>query len=507
MSTAISPDRISKIVGYQLTAGQFNVSSPNLPQRIAILAEANDANQTQAGLDVAGRQITSAQKAGQLYGYGSPIHQIARILFPVTGSRIGGIPVIVYPQEEAASATGKTIEITPTGTATASGTHAIVINGRRGIDGQTYELNISTGDTASVIAGKIEDIINGVLSAPVTASEATGVVTLTAKWNGLTSNAINVSIDTGESSLGVTYGIANDVAGAGTPSIDTALANFNEQWNTIVINSYGAVSAVMSSLESFNGKPGEPSTGRYSGDVFKPMIAITGSTLSDLDALIAITSPRKNQLTLAFAPAPASSGLALEAAANMAVLQANVAQNAPHLDVQSQVYPDMPTPDSIGDMSDKDERDRLVKNGCSTVELSGGAYKVVDFVTTYHPDGELPPQYRYPRDLNIDWNMRFGELLIVQANVIDHLIANDKDIVTAAKVVKPKQLKQLLQSYADSSVRRGLIVDAPFMQDSITVNIDSNNPNRMNSFYRYKRSGFARISSTTAEAGFNFGNV
>jgi hypothetical protein len=58
--------------------------------RIAILAEANTANQS--GLETDGTEITTAQAAGELYGYGSPIYHIMRILRPISGGGIGGSP-------------------------------------------------------------------------------------------------------------------------------------------------------------------------------------------------------------------------------------------------------------------------------------------------------------------------------------------------------------------------------------------------------------------------------
>jgi hypothetical protein len=45
------------------------------------------------------------------------------------------------------------------------------------------------------------------------------------------------------------------------------------------------------------------------------------------------------------------------------------------------------------------------------------------------------------------------------------------------------------------------------MKDSIEVAISTTNPDRLETFFRYKRSGVARISSTVAEAGFNFGTL
>ena len=212
-------------------------------------------------------------------------------------------------------------------------------------------------------------------------------------------------------------------------------------------------------------------------------------------------------MTIAICPAPLSTGLSMEAAANMCRLSARVNQDNPHLDVSGLSYPDMPTPDDIGLMSEYNNRDAFVKKGSSTVELSNGVYKVADFVTTYHPDGELPPQFRYVRNLNLDFNVRFSYLLLEEINVVDHAIAANDDTVTAPKVIKPKQWKQIVDDLADSLALRALIVQPGFMQDSITVDISSSNPDRIETFFRYKRSGFTRISATTAEAGFNFGNV
>jgi hypothetical protein len=261
----------------------------------------------------------------------------------------------------------------------------------------------------------------------------------------------------------------------------------------------------MAALENFNGIPNPTTpTGRYTGIIMKPFIAITGSTL---DNPTSITDSRSSNVTIAIAPAPLSAGFAMEAAANMASLHARVTQDTPHLDVNGLSYPDMPTPLAIGTMADYNNRDSYVKKGCSTVDLVAGAYQVQDFVTTYHPAGEVPPQYRYCRNLMLDFNVRYGYYLLEQINVVDHAIAKDSDTVTASNVVKPKQWKGILAGYALDLALRALIADAPFMQNSITVGIGTDNPDRLETFFRYKRTGCVRISSTTAEAGFNFGTA
>lgn len=499
-SDAVGSERISKIVGYKITKGDFSESSPNLPQRIAVLAEANTANQ--ATLDTTPKEITTAQQAGNLYGFGSPIYHILRILRPDSGGGVGGIPVIVYPQAQAAGATAKVLTVTPVGVATGNGTHTLKIAGRDGLDGEFYNINIVTGDTTADITAKIEDAINAVIGSPVSAVSTDYEATLTSKWKGLTANDISVTVDTNDTEIGISYVVVSTASGSGTPSVSSALTSFGNDWNTLLINSYGTHTQTMDALEDFNGIP-DPNnpTGRFSGIIMKPFVALTGSTSDDPTS---ITNPRKAEVTIAICPAPNSPGLQFEAAANMCVLESRQAQDNPHLDVSGQSYPDMPTPTDIGSMAEYENRDSFVKKGCSTVDLVAGRYQVQDFVTTYHPDGELPPQFRYVRNIMIDLNIRYGYYLLELINVVDHTIAKDNDTVKAAKVIKPKQWKQIIDKYATDLSERALIVEPSFMQDSISVGVSTTNPDRLETFFRYKRSGYARISSTTAEAGFNF---
>lgn len=500
--SAVGEEIITKVVGYQLSTFNSSPISPNLPRRIAILAEANTANQ--AGLDTTPYQITSAQKAGDLYGYGSPIYLIARILFPSSGTGIGGIPVIVYPQAVAAGATSKKITITPSGTATGNGTHRLVIAGRKGMEAVFYDINIVSGDNAATINQKVEDAVNAVLGSPVIADNWTYETMLETKWKGLTANDLIVSVDTGGDALGVTWTLHTVQAGSATPSISAALTSFGNNWVTEVINSYGTVSTIMDALEAFNGKPSATNpTGRFSSTIMKPFVALTGSVADDPSS---ITDARKNEVTIAICPAPGSAGFPFEAAANMCLLFSRKAQDTPELDVSGEFYTDMPTPTSIGSMAAFASRDAIVKKGCSTVDLVAGSYKVQDFVTTYHKDGETPPQFRYVRDLYcVDLNVFFNYNIIVETDVVDHVIANDNDFVDAAKVIKPKQFKQLINSMIAGFVAKGLLVDAAFTAANMTVRISTTNPNRFDVFFRYKRSGVAHIVSTTAEAGFNFG--
>lgn len=512
ISTAVGSDRISRVIGYKLKKGFFNPSTPNLPQRLAILGEANLANQV--ALDTSPKEVTSAQEAGELYGYGSPIHQMMRILRPVNSDGVGGIPTIVYPQasDGGATQTVLNINITVSTAAKANETHYAVINGRDNIDGTFYAVSIAKDDTMLQILNKYAAAINNVLGSPVIASVDTSTpgsefLVLTSKWAGITSKETNVSFDSGNNKAEITYTQSSKTDGAGIVSISTALASFGTEWNTIVVNQY---SDQLDTLEAFNGIPDpENPTGRYAAIIFKPFISIWGSVDPDKDNLAAITDPRKAEVTNALAPAPNSKGYTWEAAANMGYLFALTEQNSPHLDVATNAYPDMPVPadGDIGDMADYNNRDFLVKKGASTVDISAGSYVVQDFVTTYHPDGEIPPQYRYCRNLMLDFNVRYGYYLLEQINVVNKALAPNSQAVNVSNVIKPKDWKQILFSYADDLASRALIADPDFMKSNTDVDISSVNPDRFETFFRYKRTGTVRIASTDAEAGFNFGSV
>lgn len=502
ISTAVGLDRRSRVSGYKI-GKFFSNETQNLPQLIAVFGEANTANQS--GLTVTKQEVTSAQEAAELYGYGSPIHSIMRILRPVSGDGVGGIPTIVFPQISDAGATATTREWTVTGTATANATHTVVVNGRRSIDFQSYDFSVVIGDTPTVIAGKIKDAINGVLGSPVTAANTLGVVTATSKWEGATAAEITISIDFGNNAAGVSYSQTASTDGSGAVSLADSLSQFGDDWYTIVVNPYG--DDRFAELEQFNGKPDVNNpTGRYSGLTFKPFVALFGDVSDDKDVLSGITDDanRVEQVTNALCPAPASNGFTWEAAANMTYLFALTAQNTPHQDVNNKAYPDMPIPTSgnIGDMADYNNRDFLVKKGCSTVLLENGVYKVQDFVTTYHPAGEVPLQYAYCRNLNIDWNVSYAYRALETLRLKDKTLINDGQIVDVAGTVKPKEWKAVVFDLFDDLAEKALINDPDFSKSSLLVQISSTNPNRFETFFRYKRTGIARIESTDVEAGF-----
>lgn len=503
ISTAVGLDRISRVSGYNIKKGNFSTETQNLPQIIAIFGEANTANQS--GLTVNKVEVTSAAEAGDLFGLGSPIHRAVSILRPVGSDGVGGIPTVVFPQISSGGATATVRSWTVTGTATANATHSVVINGRYSIDFQYYTFDVVVGDTPTIIAAKIADAINRVLGSPALGTSALGVATATSKWKGATSAQLNVSIDYGTNAAGITYAQTTSTDGAGSVDLSASLSQFGDDWYTMVINTYGT--AQLDALEQFNGVPDNVSpTGRWSGLVFKPFCAYFGSTSASRTTLSAITDAgaRISQVTNVLCPAPNSKGFDFEAAANVVALASVVYQNTPHSDVSGLSYPDMPIPaDSIiGDMNDYNNRDYLVKRGCSTVMLVDSKYQIQDLVTTYHPSGEVPLKYSYVRTLNIHFNIKDMYSTLENIYLKDKTLVRDDQTVDVDNCIKPREWKGIVGSMWDEAAESALINDPAFSKASTQVQIGETNPNRFETAANYKTTGTVRISSTTMTAGF-----
>lgn len=503
ISTAIGLDRLSRTSGYSIKKGSFDNETPNLPQVVAVFAEANLANQGLLNTDK--KEITSAEEAGQVYGYGSPIHQIMRILRPLGSEGIGGIPTVVFPQKSSNSASQTKIIWSITGTALKNTNHSVRIAGRENLDFKPYSFPIQKDDTPAIICQKIADTVNSVLSSPVIATASGDKVSFLTKWSGVTSKELQVTFNLNNDAAGVTYAQSAKINGSGTVDLSIALSQFGSDWYTSVINSYGINQLEV--LEQFNGLPSASQpTGRYEGNIFKPFMAFFGSTISDKDDLAAITNDasRVEQVTNVLCPAPNSSAFPWEAASNVVRLFARTMQDSPEIDINGQSYPDMPVPYNgiIGDMSVYENRDFLIKKGCSNVILDKGVYKVQEIVTTYHPDGETPLQYSYCRNLNLDWNVCDSYRVLETRNLKDKVIIRDEQATDSLHAIKPKEWKAVVFDLIDDLAKSALINEPEFSKKSLKVLISTTNPNRFETFFRYKRTGIARIESTTVEAGF-----
>ena len=132
------------------------------------------------------------------------------------------------------------------------------------------------------------------------------------------------------------------------------------------------------------------------------------------------------------------------------------------------------------------------------MDYEGGRYKVKDFITTYHPDSEPWPTFRWASRLNLDFNVRFYVMISEQTYLVGRAIINDDQISSVDFTIKPKDWKAILYGVAEDLGDLAIVDGVEFMKESINVEVDGQNSDRFNTIFSYKTSGNARISSITA---------
>jgi len=506
VSSALSDATVSRVLGYRIKAANFRNKSPNLPQNIAVFGEANIANQ--ATIDTTPFEFTNSNEVAKKYGYGSPLHQQARIIRPVNADLVSGVKTVIYPQlEGTATATVIKKSVTVATTVTANATHNLIINGRTGVDGASYSYNVVKGQSATDVVQSIIDTVTAALGAPCSAVLNVTDIDFTTKWAGATSAELNIEFNTNDVAAGIVYAEASKVAGTGTVDITPSLALIGDEWVTMITNPYGV--SEFEELESFNGVPDPTNpTGRYTPTVMKPLVALFGSLASTKAEILAITdvTARKSEVTNVLCPAPNSKGFSWEAAANVVAITALLSNDSPHQGNGGLQYFDMPIPSDsdIGDFSDYLTRNALALKGSSTVTLKAGKYQVEDFETTYHPDGESPIKYRKVRDLMVNWNIAYGWLIIMADSIQDRTIILDGKPTRVTNTISPSGVKQLAFSYFNDLQLRALINDKAFSENSTVVVINDTNSARLDIQFNTKITSTADQVSADVSWDFTF---
>lgn len=513
LSNAIDASALASVVGYALGFKNFSTASKSLPQRISIFSVIQGSLQVGFNDWDKRHTMSSVQEVLDLFGI-CPAYYVMRILKPVSGGGVGSIPIDVYPIQEGTGITSGG-QLTVTGTATKTVEHVVKFNGREFIDGQSARYVVESGDINSAIAVKMVNAINGVFNSSVVASDGgSGIVDFSSKFTTIVANEIGLLVDTKQDAAGIVYTVPTFLGGSGTVDISGALAEIGDIWTTGLINTFD--SSIFDIFSDFNGipNPNTGGTGRWNAKTVKPCVAMTGTVESVKATLQAFSAGRKDDLTNIIAPSPNSPGFTFESAANLMGAFMTVMNSRPHATASNVYYLDMPGPadNDIGDMKSYDVRDELVKEGISTVTFDESlGYRIEDIVTFRRLDsqGLLSKDWRYARDIvGIDFNVAYNYRIIEQIYLVHKTIMGDDDVIdstVSADIIKPKDWKALVSTLFTKLSKKGLITNVSFSDESLQVAISGTNSNRIDTVYNYKRTGTARISSTTAYAGFSFG--
>lgn len=490
ISTAITASAVARVVGIQ---AEFQQNRPGrftaLPQRLAVFAQ----GATAATYTTTKRQYSSALTVGQNLGFGSPAHLIARQLFPDNGDGVGSIPVTFYPLEDDGSGVAATGSITPSGTNTENIEYVVIVGGV-----QSASFVIDTDDVVADMTAKITAAINSELNMPVIATDNGTDVGLAAKWAGASANTITTQV-VGSATGVVAFAITQLTGGLVNPSIDDAIAQVGDVWETMIINAMEpGDSDALDALAAF----GE---GRWGATTRKPLVAFCATTEADVNTAITVPEGRKTDRVNVQLPAPGSIDAHFVVSARQVARIISRANDNPPYDYGS-LPADGLTPGTDQEQWTYAQRDQAVKAGCSTIEVKDGVINVADVVTMYHPDGDTLPPYRHVVDIVKLQNIIFNIDLEFASAKWDGcpLIPDDQPTVNP-DAKKPKTAVAAAAAIVDSLGLEAIISDPETSKAGIAAEIDASNPKRLNMAIPVTLSGNTNIISIDLLWGFYFG--
>ena len=367
---------------------QFAVTAENVPHKIVIIANYDETTKT--GItEFQLYQITSPEDAGDKFGFGFQAHRLAKWAY--AGSE--GVETWVLPVKFDVAGAQATGTLTFVGTITAAGTLHLYISG------DYVPVTLAVGDDATAMATKTVAAVTANADLPVTAGNALGVVTFTAKDEGAETNNISLNLNLfldQELPDGITTAtIVAMSGGAGVMDLDSALDalgtgdDANEKFFTELIHGNGDATTGLDSVSTYNGI-GNDFVGCWAKTVHRPFRSITGDVTAGSTGLTdakALGNGRKLDRTNGQICVPGSPNHPSELAALTLGIMAKVNQNRAAEHMVGKVLPGI-IPGALADRwtNEYDNRNDALKAGVSPTIVEDGAVKLQNVATFYHPD-------------------------------------------------------------------------------------------------------------------------
>lgn len=492
ISAAVDASAVARVLGVLSTFKDFRAGATVfLPQRIAVIGQGS----TAATFSATKRRVYSALEVGQTYGFGSPLHLAALQLMPLNGDGVGSIPVTIYPLDDAGGAVVATGDITPSGMATEPITLYVKVNNMLSLP-----ITITDNMTVAAQCTAITAAINASVDLPIVAVDGVTLVTINAKWKGTGGNDLVIEL-VESSTPGITYAITQPAGGLTNPSVQTALDQIGNVWETFILNCGDIADATnLDRYKTFG-------DGRWGALVRKPLLVATGNVNTSVANATAVSDARKTDKVNFQLVAPASNDLPWVVAARQLARIAAVANNNPPHDYGSQEASGL-TPGADSSQWDYVMRDAAVKLGSSTIEVRDGVVYIDDVVTFYHPTGDPLPAYRFVVDIVRLQNIIFNIALEFSQTKWDGapLIPDNQPTVNP-DAKRPKDARAAIAAIIDGLGANAIISDPETAKANTQVEIDSVNPKRLNMVIPVQLSGNTNIKSIDLNFGFYFGTA
>lgn len=437
---------------------------PAAPRKILLIGQKLAAGTTAA---LAALRCVNQNQVTAAFGRGSMLdrmYRAARAGDPLTETWAVAL-------DDTGGGTAATGTITVTGNATGAGTIALMIAGQR------LAVGIAQGDTPTQAATKIVAAIAASPDLPVTAANAAGVVTLTARHKGTCGNDVDMRVNyyQGEAlPAGLTLAFVAMANGAGNPDVATVFVALGEgeQWPTIItgLNDAASLTAIETEMASRWGP-----VRMIEGQAWAAHRGTYGTSLAFGAAR---NSAWSSVLGTGLSPTPT-----YEAAAVYGAVSAYHLAIDPARPLQTLALPGF-LPPAAGARFTRAERELLLADGISTfVTGADGVAMIERAITTYQTDAFGLENISF-LDVNTPATAAYLRLSI-RSRIIQkfprHKLANDGTAFARGQaIVTPSIIRAELISLARDLEAAGLMEDVEQFKADIIVERDASDPNRVN---------------------------
>ncbi len=461
--------------------------SPVIPHKILVIGQFDSGKSPVVNTP---QLVLDLDDAWTRYGRGS----LLSLLIAAALRKRGTVPIYALPLDDAGAGVQATGTLVVSGTATAAGTLAVYVGGKR------IPVTVTNGMTATQVGDAIATAVTADLDLPVTAANVTGTVTFTVRWKGESGNQIKLEInrlETDSTPAGIAVvvtDIGNVVAGATNPTLDTALGNLGDTWYTDVVCPYldtTSLTAIKTSGDA-----------RVDPGVKRPFVAFVGYTDTKANLITKLGALNCEWITIV--PVHGSSTAGLEIAAATAGLFASIQQATPGRPAKTKTIPSVLA--GATNILTYTDRDTVVKAGGShTYNQEDGTVTIGDLVTTRNKTdgGADTDDWRFTIIIpNLQFKIYALENTYLASPFDQAVVLADGSGAGPTYTVRPSTVKSYAVSLVDDWVSRGISTKRDTIVEGITAAIDGANPGRINLLIPDVPSAGLRILAAKLEWAF-----
>ena len=439
---------------------------PGQPHKILVIGQRLATGTVAEGVV---KPILSEGQAEEYFGRGSMLAEMCAAA--KKANRLTEMHAVALDEVVGGTAATAAPGISVTGTATAAGTIALYIAGKK------IPVSVAVGDTAVVVAASINAAISAETGLPLTSAlDAVNQyeVDLTAAWKGETGNYIDVRVNyyANESlPAGINLALTPLAGGATNPDIATALAAIGDtQYNTIIQPFTDAANLTALNTEL---------TERWKGTSSNDGQAFTAAygTLAELTTLGTGQNSPHNTI-LGEGKAPQSPWIWAAVLGAIDAAEPDPARPRQTLHLVGLMPP------SETDRYTREERDLLLGKGIATHIVDGGGRVLIErLVTTYQKNAAAVPDASY-RDIETMRTLsylRFSRRARLAQRFPRHKLAGDGTRFGPGQaVVTPSIIKADAMAWFQEMERAGLVEGFDQFKKEYVVERDSGDVNRVN---------------------------